>query len=393
MDTDLCLIELNYNRSFFIMIHVVIGGDICPVGRSTPYFIDGDAPGIFNDLLNEFEKADLTVVNLECPLIKKESPILKSGPVLGADSVCVNGLKNAHIQVVGLANNHIMDHGAEGLRNTISVCRDAGLAIVGAGENLSEAADIFIQNTNGIRIAVMALAEHEFSIATKSTPGANPLDLIEYVRSVRRHQDEYDYLIVLLHGGKEHYPYPSPVLQQTCRFMIEEGAGAVICQHSHCPGCYEEWNGGHIVYGQGNLIFDGGPKNNETWHKGFLVKFNISLKKDAEIEFIPYLQSNEQPGARRMSLHQNNAFTERVKNRSERVKNETYIEKKWHEISETEKYYFFSTLRGHNQLFRSINKFTHFTNIIYSQKQLLALQNIVNCESHRELLQCILSKI
>ena len=79
------------------MIHVVIGRDICPVGRSTPYFIDGDAPRLFNDLLNEFEKADLTISNLECPLIRKESPILKSGPVLGADSVCVNGFKNAHI--------------------------------------------------------------------------------------------------------------------------------------------------------------------------------------------------------------------------------------------------------------------------------------------------------
>jgi len=197
-----------------VKIKILIGGDTCPIGRNQSLFESGDAHALLNDLMPEFEQADLSIVNLECPLIREESPIEKVGPNLGVPEACVKGLKEMGIDIVGLANNHIMDHGAEGLRNTISVCRDARLGTVGAGENLSEAADIFIQNTNGIRIGVMALAEHEFSIATKNTPGANPLDLIEYVRSVRRHQDEYDYLIVLLHGGKEHYPYPSPVLQR-----------------------------------------------------------------------------------------------------------------------------------------------------------------------------------
>jgi poly-gamma-glutamate synthesis protein (capsule biosynthesis protein) len=89
-----------------------------------PYFLAGDAQTVFNDLLNVFEKADLTVVNLECPLIRKKSPILKSGPVFGADSASVNGIKNAHIKVVGLANSYIIDHGAKGLKNTISTRRN-----------------------------------------------------------------------------------------------------------------------------------------------------------------------------------------------------------------------------------------------------------------------------
>ena len=37
--------------------------------------------------------------------------------------------------------------------------------------------------------------------------------------------------------------------------MAENGADVVICQHSHCIGCYEEYQGCYILYGQGNFHF------------------------------------------------------------------------------------------------------------------------------------------
>lgn len=79
------------------MINIIIGGDIVPVGRSEKYFKDGDAKGIFNELLFEFEKAHMTIANLECPLINKDTPIVKCGPVLGVENACIHGIKQAHI--------------------------------------------------------------------------------------------------------------------------------------------------------------------------------------------------------------------------------------------------------------------------------------------------------
>jgi len=194
------------------MVDIIIGGDVCPIRRNMPYFVKGDSKALFNDLLIEFTQSDLSIINLECPLIREKSPILKSGPVLGANNECINGIKNAQIKVVNLANNHILDHGANGLLNTISVCRNANIAVVGAGENLTEAGYILIRKINGVNIGVLSFAEHEFSIATNNSSGANPLSLIEYVRSIRRDRDKLDYFIVLVHGGKEYYPYPSPQL-------------------------------------------------------------------------------------------------------------------------------------------------------------------------------------
>ena len=375
------------------MVKVVIGGDICPVRRSMPYFINGDAQTIFNDLLSVFEKADLTVVNLECPLIKKKSSILKSGPVLGADSESVNGLKNAHIQVVGLANNHIMDHGAEGLRNTISTCRNAGLAVVGAGENLNEAQKILIYIVKDLRIAILACAEHEFSIATNDSPGANPLNLIEFVRTIKRHKDEFDYLIVLLHGGKEHYPYPSPEMQQICRFMIEEGANAVICQHSHCPGCYEDYIGGHIIYGQGNLIFDAHPYPRESWYKGYLVDISVKPDKTSTINIIPYIQSNDKVGARRMKIQEEKVFRYDLQQKSAKIIDTKFVEKQWKEFCSEHKHEYFGYILGYGRYLNYINKRLHLADFLFSHRSRCQVLNVIRCETHREILKTVLSNL
>ena len=37
-----------------------------------------------------------------------------------------------------------------------------------------------------------------------------------------------DYVIVLYHGGKEHYRYPSPYLQKVCRKIVDKGADIVV---------------------------------------------------------------------------------------------------------------------------------------------------------------------
>jgi poly-gamma-glutamate capsule biosynthesis protein CapA/YwtB (metallophosphatase superfamily) len=147
------------------MPRIIVGGDTCPIGRNRGLFEVGDARALLDDLLPEFEQADLSIVNLECPLIRKESPILKEGPVLGAPEACVNGLKAMGVDVAGLANNHIMDHGAQGLRTTIGALQEHGIAHVGAGENLAEARKILVREIKGVRIGILAMAEHEFGIA------------------------------------------------------------------------------------------------------------------------------------------------------------------------------------------------------------------------------------
>lgn len=132
--------------------NIIISGDICPIGCNIKLFEIGDAEHIFNDLLIYFERADFSVVNLECPLIRNESPISKHGPLLGVKSECIKGIKSASIDLVNLANNHILDHGANGLQHTLEVCKNFGIGTVGAGRNIDQARQLYTEDLNGIRI-------------------------------------------------------------------------------------------------------------------------------------------------------------------------------------------------------------------------------------------------
>ena len=82
---------------------VVIGADLCPIECNSLYFKTGDARNLFNDLLHEFTTADLTIANLECPLIQTSSPVYKTGPTFGEDSDCIKGILEAGIEVLNLA--------------------------------------------------------------------------------------------------------------------------------------------------------------------------------------------------------------------------------------------------------------------------------------------------
>jgi poly-gamma-glutamate synthesis protein (capsule biosynthesis protein) len=123
------------------MATVIVGGDICPAGAAQHALAGRNCVDVFHDLMDEFHAADLTVVNLECPLISKPTPVLKFAATLGARRESIRGLASAGIDVLNLANSHICDHGVAGIEDTLDAIGEAGLAGVGvgAGRNIAEA--------------------------------------------------------------------------------------------------------------------------------------------------------------------------------------------------------------------------------------------------------------
>ncbi|NQU87162.1 MAG: CapA family protein [Mariniphaga sp.] len=373
------------NKDFNSTIQLLIGADICPIGRNLPFFQLGEATALFNDLLPEFESADLSIVNLECPLIQDESPIKKIGPVLGAPTTCVNGLKASGINIVNLANNHIMDHGSQGLETTLETLKKNGIAYFGAGMDLFNARKIIIHKIKNKRIGFIGLAEHEFGIAERNKSGSNPLDVIDFVRNVNNHCSKFDYLIVLVHGGNEHYQYPRPNLIETCRFLVEQGANAVICQHSHCVGCMETYKGAPINYGQGNLLMDM-PSKYETWYEGILVSLEIETLGDCEIQIklIPYRQSDEQPGAKRMSPEQEVRFLYDFKNRSKSFQDESFVISQWDNYCRNHRQQYLNMLHGKSNLLRKILGRLDLLHYLESKVLQRKRLHLIRCESHRE---------
>jgi poly-gamma-glutamate synthesis protein (capsule biosynthesis protein) len=370
------------------MIRILVGGDIYPAGAIKDAFIKGDAMAIFNDMTEEISLADLSVVNLECPLISESTPILKTGDVMSESWECIQGFVAAGWNLINLANNHSYDHGTRGLRETIYRLERAGLKTVGAGMNIAEAQRPFVKQVGGQRIVVFAMAEREFSEADENTPGANPLDFINFVNAIRLYKQQ-GIFIVLIHGGQEYFPYPSPEMIRRCRFMIDMGADAVVCCHTHCPLPWEIYSHRPIIYGLGNLIFESACKEPESWHKGYLARLTIEAGH-VNFEVIPYTQSKKQPGAHMMDQTERKLFIAEMNEKSARLSDNIYISSQWRNYCYEQRTTYLTALFGYNRLMRKMRNV--LIRMLHSKGDILRALHIVHCETHREVLDAILKE-
>ena len=273
------------------MFKILIGSDIVPTPVNIDLFEAGDDKALVGEeLVDKLKEADFRVFNLETPICDKEDPIIKCGPNLIAPTRTMPGIKALNPSLMALANNHILDQGDQGLFETIEQLKMWNIPYMGVGENLQEAQKPYIIEADGKRIGVYNCAEHEFTIATDDKAGANPFDVFESLDHIADLKAKCDFVIVLYHGGKEYNPYPSPYLRKVCRKIAEKGADLVICQHTHCIGCQEEHNGGIIVYGQGNFLFNK-KSNYPCWYTSILVEVEFTNKM--KVDYIPtYIYEN-----------------------------------------------------------------------------------------------------
>lgn len=364
---------------------ILIGADIVPSSSNEKLFFSGNLDLLMGvGLKNLFNESDYNILNLEVPLVDFSSPIEKSGPVLRANTKCINAIKRMGVDLFTLANNHIMDQGVIGLESTIDLLKRNNICFVGAGRNIEESRKSFLVEVNGKRIGFYACAEHEFSIADDFNPGANPFDPLESLDHVFELRKKCDFLIVLYHGGKEHYRYPSPVLQRVCRKIIQKGANLVVCQHSHCIGCEEKYDGKTIVYGQGNFLFDDdhGPYSNTS----LLIKIN----DDFSIEYLPLIKV--EGGVRLADGKNAENILQQFNSRSEQIKQDAFIfeEYKKFAMQSFDSYMLACMGYGHRFFLKILNRLTAYrlTKLLvgsYKKKELLYLRGVIQCEAHREL--------
>jgi poly-gamma-glutamate capsule biosynthesis protein CapA/YwtB (metallophosphatase superfamily) len=363
---------------------LIIGGDLVPTKSNKDLFCNADVESLLGEeLLSIWNSADKRIFNLEVPLTDKEEPIEKWGPNLIAPTRTINGIKALNPSLITLANNHILDHGEQGLNTTIDLLNENNIPYVGAGENISEASKPYIIDDKGLKIGVYACAEHEFSIAAERSAGANPFDPLESLDHIYNLKKQCDYVIVLYHGGKEQYRYPSPYLQKASRKMVDKGADIVVCQHSHCIGCYEQYKDSTIIYGQGNFLFN--KYDNEFWNNSLLI--SLTIADIIDIEYIPIVTTDK--GIRLAKDEEAKEILESFHNRSLEILQEEFIEQKYEEFAR-------NSIQSYLRAFSGVGKWISrldrkllngmVIKTIYNKKKLLAIQNYIECEAHRELL-------
>ena len=367
-------------------MNVLIAGDFCPHNRVVQIIEEGRYPSLWRNLHETLDDYDYTIVNFECPVVENEvKPIEKIGPCLKCSSKAVESISYVGFNCVTLANNHFYDYGDEGVEDTINSLNNSKIDFVGGGRSLEEASNTLYKRINGETLAIINCCEHEFSIATKSHGGSNPLNILNQYKKIKEAKERADYVVVIVHGGIEHFQLPTPRMKEIYRFFISVGADAVINHHQHCFSGYEIYKGSPIFYGLGNFCFDWEGRRNSQWNEGYLVGLFFSKAKTTSFDIIPFCQCDSIPAV--VILQEKKHICQKIASLNIIIEDENLLESELDSYIRSKENNIISYLMPFgNKYVRGLCRRLFFSKGI-SHKKMILLKNLFNCESHYEILK------
>ncbi|MBW3640729.1 MAG: CapA family protein [Actinobacteria bacterium] len=207
-------------------------------------------------------RPDLTVVNVEMAITEGGSPASKQY-AFRAPATALRALRDAGVDVVTMANNHGLDYGVAGLRDSLAAAESTGLLVVGIGVDEDQAYAPALVTVRGQRIAVLGATQVlDGNLDDAWTAGAGKPGLASakrearLLREVTRARDMADTVVVYLHWGAELEPCPLPRQQQLARALVAAGADIIVGAHAHVPLGGGYLDGAYVDYGLGNFVFN-----------------------------------------------------------------------------------------------------------------------------------------
>ncbi|MES2847726.1 MAG: CapA family protein [Bacteroidota bacterium] len=372
-------------------VTVNIAGDFC----IEPAYIGSNL--LSQEIKEVYQKADINIVNLECPVNKNGDryKIVKHGPHLQTTDKIFDYLRQLNITAVTLANNHLLDYGVQALETTLEECKKNKIFSVGAGRTLAEAGKHVVIEKNNTRIALVNICEHEWSIATDETAGANPLDIIENLSQVKEAKKSADFVLVIFHGGHEYYHLPSPRIKKLFRFFADNGADAIISHHTHCISGYEVYNKVPILYGVGNMLFT--RKNNfPGWLTGLTAQLVLEKAQPIQFSLIPTHQS---AGEYVLSVSEGNdkeTVLKDIEQFSSIIADDNKLKNEWTALVEKRSplylYAFSAVPAMPGRYVRSSLRRLGFVDKFLSKRYLAGVINYFTCQSHHDIAIQVLKK-
>lgn len=369
---------------------ILIAGDYAPNDRIQKLLNSCDY-SFLDSVCQVTSSYDLSIVNLESPIVDGDSrKIVKSGPSLKTTPRVVDSIKYAGFSCVTLANNHFRDFGDEGVKLTLKTLNDAGVMAMGGGENLSESQKNLIVTIGDKKVGFINVCEFEFSIASTTYGGSAPLDIIDVSRRIRELNFFVDFVIVIIHGGHEHYQLPSPRMKKAYRFFVDEGADVIVNHHQHCYSGFELYKGKYIFYGLGNFCFDRHDKRNSIWNMGYMV--GLTLDNKITFEIIPYSQCSNIPSVEILDNHNKMDILKNIENLNYIISDNERLEQEFIIYCNNRKHSIKSTFSPYNnRLLSGLAKYKIIPYLL-PQNKVCNILDYVRCESHRDVVCHVLSR-
>ncbi len=239
-----------------------------------------------NDLAHWVRGADLALVNLECPLTGRGKAVAGKRWVFRAPAAVADALVWAGFDAACLANNHILDYGSVGLRDTLDACRKAGIPVVGAGMSEEAACRALVLDGGGMRFGILAYSKVQPKTfwARGARPGAASLHAGALAAAIRRLRPKVDHVIVHFHWGAEYTPRPSKWVRYLAKTCAEAGARLVVGGHPHTYGPVEYFGTMPVVYSLGNFAFG---TSNPRAQVGLALRATFDRRRLTSLAILP----------------------------------------------------------------------------------------------------------
>jgi poly-gamma-glutamate synthesis protein (capsule biosynthesis protein) len=225
-------------------------------------YLDADPASVLAPIAPVLRGADLAMVNLETAVTDRGEPAPAKAFRFRAPASAFAALRAGGVDVATVANNHGMDYGVTGLRDTLAAAKAGGVAVVGAGWSDTQAYRPYRATISGQRIAVIGatqvLDDHLIGAWTAG-PGkaglASAKDEERLLEAVRAARATSDTVVVYLHWGRELESCPTEAQRPLARRLVAAGADVVVGAHAHVLLGAGRMNGALVAYGLGNFAF------------------------------------------------------------------------------------------------------------------------------------------
>ena len=249
--------------------------------------------GLFSQILvDEMNQADLMMVNNEFTYSTRGTKANNKSFTFRANPERVNILKEMGVDLVSLANNHSMDYGQEAFIDTLSTLDNAGIAYVGAGEDMSRAKAPVYKTVGDKTIAFVAASRVVFDVswyATNTSPGMLGTYAPEQVlKSIEEAKANSDFVVMYVHWGVELSIYPEDYERALAQKYIDAGADVVIGCHPHVMQGFEYYNGKLIAYSLGNYLF------NDSTRESGMLKLYLDPDGTTRAQILPVMNKDMQ---------------------------------------------------------------------------------------------------
>ena len=247
---------------------------------------------IDNELLDIMKSSSWMVVNNEFTVSNRGERMPGKYYTFRASPQRLSIYEELGVDLVTLANNHVYDFGKDAFYDMLDSFNEYNIPYIGAGRNIKEAMEPYYLILNGYKIAFINATRAEKIILTPEA-GDNdggvfrcydPSSLIKLISDVKK---DSDFVITLIHWGREDSHYLEDVQTEAAKLYIDAGADVIIGSHAHVLQEIEFYKDKPIIYNLGDFIF-----NNETKDTGI---FQIKLNNDGNMTyyFIPAIQKEE----------------------------------------------------------------------------------------------------